>query len=167
MGQWAGTSQREELSLRFAGMNTILISAGHVEALMQTQIKCAACNGIGASWNNSAAPPCTRCKGLGYFKVSEPHADGDYPNAASAEYKANFVLGAYAGGLRDIPATMLSWAIDRAIENGIASQRAGAVFADVYYKVQAKPDYQDAQRRNGILKREAFLLSEYEKELRK
>ncbi len=33
--------------------------------------------------------------------------------------------------------------------------------------VQMKPDYQDAQRRNGILKREAFLLSEYEKELRR
>ncbi len=91
--------------------------------------------------------------------------DPDYPNAASAEYRDYFIRGAEMAGLREIPPHILSWAINRAIQNGVTSQRAGVVFADVYFKVQIKPDYRDAQRRNGILKREAFLLSEYEKAL--
>ncbi len=93
--------------------------------------------------------------------------DPDYPTPGALAYRDGFVQGAIIGGLRNIPAIILSWAIDRAIQAGRPPVRAGRLFADVYYRVQMKPDYQDAQRRNGILKREAFLLSEYEKELSK
>ncbi len=89
----------------------------------------------------------------------------DYPTPGALAFRDGFILGASAGGLRDIPAILLSWAIDRAIQAGQPPKSAGLAFADTYYRVQMKPDYQDAQRRNGILKREAFLLSEYEKAL--
>ncbi len=90
----------------------------------------------------------------------------DYPTPGALLYRDGFLAGARTRGLSGIPEQMLSWAIDRAIVAQATSVQAGKVFADVYYRVQMKPDYQDAQRRNGILKREAFLLSEYEKELR-
>ncbi len=89
----------------------------------------------------------------------------DYPTPGALAYRDGFVTYAAAGGLHAIPPHILSWAIDRAIQAGKPPQVAGLAFADTYYRVQMKPDYQDAQRRNGILKREAFLLSEYEKEL--
>ncbi len=89
----------------------------------------------------------------------------DYPTPGALAYRDGFVTYAAAGGLHAIPPHILSWAIDRAIQSGKSPQVAGLAFADVYYRVQMKPDYQDAQRRNGILNREAFLLSEYEKEL--
>ncbi len=91
----------------------------------------------------------------------------DYPNAASVSYRNGFIRGAEMAGLREIPPHILSWAIDRAIVAVAPPVTAGRKFADCYYAVQQKPDYQDAQRRNGILKREAFLLSEYEKELKR
>ncbi len=92
--------------------------------------------------------------------------DPDWPTPAALAYRDGWLAGALAGGLHAIPPHILSWAIDRAIQAGKSPQVAGLAFADTYYRVQMKPDYQDAQRRNGILKREAFLLSEYEKELR-
>ncbi len=91
--------------------------------------------------------------------------DPDYPTPAALAYRDGFEQGALERGLSAIPPQVLSWAIDRSIVAQATSVNAGRVFADVYYRVQMKPDYQDAQRRNGILKREAFLLSEYEKEL--
>ncbi len=91
--------------------------------------------------------------------------DPDYPTPGALAYRDGFLAGARGRGLSGIPLQILSWAIDRAIAAQATSVQAGRVFADVYYRVQMKPDYQDAQRRNGILKREAFLLSEYEKEL--
>ncbi len=91
----------------------------------------------------------------------------DYPTPAALAFRDCFIHGAAVAGLREIPPHIVSYAIDRAISLSTPPLTAGRVFADVYYKVQQKPDYQDAQRRNGILKREAFLLSEYEKELRK
>ncbi len=93
--------------------------------------------------------------------------DPDWPNAASLEYRDSFIRGAEMAGLREIPPHILSWAIDRAIAAKTPPVTAGRIFSDCYYAVQQKPDYQDAQRRNGILKREAFLLAEYDKELRK
>ncbi len=90
----------------------------------------------------------------------------DYPTPGALAFRDGFLAGARARGLGAIPPQMLSWAIDRAIVAGFTSVRAGGIFADAYYKVQMKPDFWDAQRRNGILKREAFLLSEYEKALR-
>ncbi len=91
----------------------------------------------------------------------------DYPTPGALAYRDGFLAGTRTRGLSGIPDQTLSWAIDRAIVAQATSVRAGQVFADVYYAVQQKPDYQDAQRRNGILKREAFLLSEYEKALAK
>ncbi len=91
--------------------------------------------------------------------------DPDYPTPGALAYRDGFVQGALERGLSGIPPQLLSWAIDRAIIAGFTSIRAGGVFADAYYKVQQKPDFWDVQRRNGILNREAFLLSCYEKEL--
>ncbi len=95
--------------------------------------------------------------------------DPGYPTPAALAYRDGFLRGAEMAGLREIPPHILSWAIDRAVcpRQGITwdAESAGKRFADCYFAVQQKPDYQDAQRRNGILKREAFLLSEYEKAL--
>ena len=90
-----------------------------------------------------------------------------YPTPAALAYRDSFIRGAEMAGLRSIPPHILSWAIDRAIVAVAPPVTTGRKFADCYYAVQQKPDYQDAQRRNGILKREAFLLSEYEKALTK
>ncbi len=89
----------------------------------------------------------------------------DYPTPAALAYRDSFLRGAEMAGLREIPPHILSWAIDRACFAKTPPVTAGRKFADTYYRVQMKPDYQDAQRRSGILKREAFLLSEYEKQL--
>ena len=92
--------------------------------------------------------------------------DPDYPTPGAIAYRDGFITGAFVGGLRGIPEPLLSWAIDRAIQAKESPRSAGRIFSDVYYKVQQKRDYQDMQRRNGIVNREAFLLSEYEKELK-
>ena len=91
----------------------------------------------------------------------------DYPTPGAIAYRDGFLQGALERDLRGIPDSLLSWAIDRALAAHATSVRAGRVFADCFYCVQQKRDYQDMQRRNGIVNREAFLLSEYEKELRR
>ena len=91
----------------------------------------------------------------------------DYPTPGALAYKEGFERGCMAGGLRSVPPHILSWAIDRAIAAKTPPVTAGRIFSDVYYRVQQKRDYQDMQRRNGIVNREAFLLSEYEKELKR
>ncbi len=98
--------------------------------------------------------------------ISSPAFDPNYPTPAALAFRDGFLAGARTRGLSGIPDQTLSWAIDRALQAQATSVQAGKAFAECYYRVQMKPDYQDAQRRNGILKREAFLLSEYEKELR-
>ena len=99
--------------------------------------------------------------------ATQPAFDPDYPTPGALAYRDGFNQGALERNLSGIPDQVLSWAIDRAIAAQATSVRAGRVFADCYYRVSMKPDYRDAQRRNGILNREAFLLSEYEKELRR
>ena len=90
----------------------------------------------------------------------------DYPTPGALAYRDGFIEGALERDLRGIPDSLLSWAIDRALAAQATSVRAGRVFADTYWRIQPKRDYQDMQRRNGIVNREAFLLSEYEKALK-
>lgn len=93
--------------------------------------------------------------------------DPSYPTPGAMAYRDGFIVGAKERGLTGIPETLLSWAIDRAIQAQATSVRAGQVFADCYFKVQQKPDWQGRRDRGKIMNREAFLLSEYEKELRR
>jgi len=91
----------------------------------------------------------------------------DYPNAASLEFRDSFIRGAEMASLRDIPADVLSWAIDRAIAAKTPPVTAGRVFADCYYRLLTRPDFRDKQRREGILNREAYLLAVFESELKR
>lgn len=61
--------------------------------------------------------------------------DPDYPTPAALAYRDAFIAGAAEGGLHAIPGGVLSLAIDRAIERGVASGRAGKLFADAYFKL--------------------------------
>ena len=98
--------------------------------------------------------------------ATQPAFDPDYPTPAALAYRDGFVQGALERNLSGIPDQILSWAIDRAIAAQATPVRAGRLFADCYYRVHMKPDYRDKQRRSGIWNREAFLLSEYEKQLK-
>jgi len=81
-------------------------------------------------------------------------------------YRDGFICGAEINGLTEIPETILSWAIDRAIQNGVTSQKAGRVFADCYYKLQMRHDFRDKQRREGVQNREAYLLAVFADDLK-
>jgi hypothetical protein len=68
----------------------------------------------------------------------QPAWDPEYPTPGALAYRDGFIQGAAVGGLRDIPGAILSRAIDRAIERGATSRRAGMAFADVYFRIQMR-----------------------------
>jgi hypothetical protein len=83
-------------------------------------------------------------------------------NASTAVYRNAFRKGSSDAGLRDIPANVLSWAMDRAIAAKTPAVTAGRVFADVYYRIQMRRG-----PRGGIDKPIAYLLATYESELKR
>ena len=93
--------------------------------------------------------------------ATQPAFDPDYPTPAALAYKANFILGASAGGLRGIPDDVLSWVIDRAIQAEKPPKSAGLVFSDVYFRIQMR-----REPRGGYGSATAYLLAAYEKELK-
>ena len=93
--------------------------------------------------------------------------DPDYPTPGALAYRDGFIRGAEMASLCDIPPSILSWAIDRAIAAKTPPLTAGRVFADCYYRLLTRPDFRDKQRREGILNREAYLLAVFAEELKR
>lgn len=83
-----------------------------------------------------------------------------YPTPAAKHYHATFVESAQRCGLSNIPDDVTSLAIDRAIERGVSAQRAGAVFADVYFRVRAR-----REPRGGYANDMCYLLAVYSSQL--
>ena len=86
--------------------------------------------------------------------------DPAYPTPAALAYRDGFIQGASVGGLRDIPAPILSRAIDRAIERGATPKHAGMTFADVYFRIQ-----QRREPRGGYGDAITYLLAAYSSQL--
>jgi len=97
----------------------------------------------------------------------QPAFDPSYPTPGALAYRDGFIRGAEMASLRDIPANILSWAIDRAIAAKTPPVTAGRVFADCYYRLLTRPDFRDKQRRDGIFNREAYLLAVFADELKR
>ena len=83
-----------------------------------------------------------------------------YPTPAAKQYHATFVENAQRCGPRNIPDYVTSLAIDRSIERGVSAQRAGAVFADVYFRVRAR-----REPRGGYANDMCYLMAVYSSQL--
>ncbi len=94
------------------------------------------------------------------MSASQPAWDPEYPTPGALAYRDGFIQGAAVGGLRDIPAAILSRAIDRAIERGATSKRAGMAFADVYFRLQMR-----REPRGGYADEITYLLAAYSNEI--
>ena len=86
--------------------------------------------------------------------------DPDYPTPSALAFKEGFERGALERNLSNIPDSVLSWAIDRAIAAQTTSIEAGRVFSDVYYRIQMR-----REPRGGYGSATAYLLAAYAKEL--
>ncbi len=94
------------------------------------------------------------------MSTAQPAWDPEYPTPGALAYRDGFIQGAAVGGLHDIPGAILSRAIDRAIERGATSKRAGMAFADVYSRLQMR-----REPRGGYTDAVTYLLAAYSSQL--